>query len=464
MRQKSYIYLLLLLFTITALSPLFFYRLGQSSLVSWDEAWYGAIAKNILKSGDFLNLRFNDSRFADHPPAGFWLMALSIKIFGISEFGVRAASAILGFLTLALIFVLGLLISSPAVGLASVLALASSPWFISRARSGNLDIPLTFFFVLTFILAVLASKNRRFLPPLGISLGFLILTKTMIPFTIIPSLIIIFLGSRVLLSKEFFISLILTLGLILSWLVSQLLNFPHFTDKYLAIGLPQGQTKTPLWQNIIQTKTYLHYGIGTWFRPAALSLPVSLLFLKNKKILALLVFIGVFLIPFAFSSRGQIWHLIPVFPFLIVIALSAFYSLIAKKSRRLAASLTLTLTLLISLPQISRNWREFIDIPAFVSDEAILSRQASKHPYPLTIDDRFLPAAVFYSDKYVNYPETDSLIPLFSFDKPLLLITHQWRLDQIPDFKSRYQILKTDRDMVLILIEVPSDKNNQTLQ
>jgi 4-amino-4-deoxy-L-arabinose transferase-like glycosyltransferase len=464
MSRNLRVYLLLLLFAITVLSPLFFFRLGQSSLVSWDEAWYGAIAKNILKSGDFINLYFNDSRFADHPPAGFWLIALSLKIFGISEFGVRAASAILGLLTLALIFLLGLLISSPAVGLASVLALASSPWFVSRARSGNLDIPLTFFFVLTFTLAILASKNRLFLPLLGLSLGLLLLTKTMIPFTILPSLIIIFLGSRVLLSKEFFISLMLTLGLILSWFIAQLYNFPHFVDRYLAIGLPQGQTKTPLWQNIIQTKTYLHYGIGDWFRPAVLSLPVSLIFLKNKKILALLVFIGMFLIPFAFSSRGQIWHLIPVFPFLIVIALSAFYSLIAKKSRRLAASLTITLTLLISLPQISKNWREFIDIPAFVSDEAILSRQASKYPYPLTIDDRFLPAAVFYSGKYVNYPETDSLIPLFSLEKPQLLITHQWRLDQIPNFKSRYQILKTDRDMVLILIEAPSDKKIQTSQ
>ena len=40
------------------LLPLFFYKLGQSSLTSYDEAWYGSIAKQIIQNGDLINLNW----------------------------------------------------------------------------------------------------------------------------------------------------------------------------------------------------------------------------------------------------------------------------------------------------------------------------------------------------------------------------------------------------------------------
>jgi 4-amino-4-deoxy-L-arabinose transferase-like glycosyltransferase len=444
MPRNLKVYLLLLLFTITVLSPLFFYHLGQSSLASWDEAWYAAISKNILLSNNLLDLKFNGQPFADHPPAGFWLMAASMKIVGSDEFAVRLPSAICGISTLVLVFLIGMEITSPAVGLASAVALSSFPWFISRARSGNLDIPLTFFFVLTFYLATGASRNRRFLIPFGISLAFLLLTKTLVPFAIIPSLFIIFWNSSVISTKEMFYSITIAVAITASWFISQLINFPHFLGRYFSIGLPQSQSPSSLWQNLNRAKSYLHFGIGAWFRPIILSLPLLLFIRKPSDIrylISVILFIFVFLTPFAFSSRGQIWHLIPVFPFLIITSLTVFYSLIAKKSRRLAASLTLTLTLTISVPQIS-----------YVSDEAILSGEASRYPYPLTIDDRFLPVAVYYSGKTVIDGSAPDIDTYFDNSNPTLLITHQWRLDQAPSLKSRYRILKTDRDMALILI------------
>jgi 4-amino-4-deoxy-L-arabinose transferase-like glycosyltransferase len=450
--NKVWVYVLLLLVYLIFIFPSFFYKLGASSLVSFDEAWYATIAHNINITHDPLNLYFNNSRFADHPPAGFWFLAASQAILGNNEFGSRAAAAILGLATLVLVFILGTQISSPAAGLASAIALSSSPWFLYRARSGNLDITLTFFFVLTFILAISASKNKKYLIPFGLSLAFLFLTKTMVPFTILPALAIIFWNSPVLRTREFIYSLTLTLTLTLSWLISQLINYHGFIAKYFTIGLPTSKS-TSILSNILLTKTYIHEGIGVWFRPAIIFFPLALI-LKNKYLFSLFIFILVFLIPFTFSSRGQIWHLIPIQPFLLLILFSTLFLLLKKFLKRpaLAASLTLTLTLTITSPQISKNWHDFVDIPAYISDEAILSRKAASYPYPLSIDDRFLPIAVFYSQKQVNDLPTPDINSYFNNSNPSLLITHQWRLDQFPLLKTRYQILNKDRDMLLILI------------
>jgi 4-amino-4-deoxy-L-arabinose transferase-like glycosyltransferase len=458
MPRKSFVtYLLLLFFFLCLILPSFFYKLGASSLVSFDEAWYAAVARNIRTTKDPLNLYFNGSRFVDHPPAGFWFIAATQAIFGDNEFGSRAAAAILGLAALVLIFILGTLISSPAVGLASVVALSSSPWFIYRSRSGNLDITLTFYFLLTFILAISASKNKKFLIPLAVSLAFLILTKTMVPFTILPSLVIIFWNSTVIFSREFILSITIAITLTLTWFISQLINYPGFISKYFIVGLPKSKPTTIL-DNILLTKTYLHEGIGSFFRPIIFSLPLSL-FIKNKYFYSLLLFTIIFIIPFFFSSRGQIWHLIPVYPFLILIFFTVLYLLLKSyliSRSSLVSALIITLSLLISGPQILKNWNDFINIPAYISDEAILSREASRYLYPLSIDDRFLPVAVYYSGKVVNDLPTPDIGTYFDNSKPFLLITHQWRLDQKPGLKSRYQLLRSDRDMVLILIN-PAD-------
>src|SRR3989344_7129093 len=174
--------------------PLFFYKLGQSSLVSFDEAWYAGIAKNILIKGNPFTLEWNGTAFTDHPPLGFWLMAISFAAFGINEFSARFVQASLGLSTLIIVYFLGKELFNKTIGFISGIALASSPWFLFRARSGNLDAILTFFFILSLYLSVSSSRNKKYLTPLGLSLVFLFLTKSLIPFIILVPIWIIFWG------------------------------------------------------------------------------------------------------------------------------------------------------------------------------------------------------------------------------------------------------------------------------
>jgi len=441
----KYPLLLLLLLTIT--SPLFFFKLGQSSLVSFDEAWYAEIAKQLLYTGTPFSLNFNSQPFVDHPPAGFWLIASTQTIFGINEFGSRSAGAVAGLLVLAVIFIFGSLLFHPVVGFSSAIALASSPWFIYRARSANLDIFLTLFFLTTLLLGFISIKKPKYLGAFIAILTVLLLTKTASPFTIFPALLFLYWRSPLIRTPRFKFLVVLSGIILSSYFLIQLINVPGFLGRLLFVGAPKVGGAT-LFTNINLVKTYLHLGLGAWFKPAILSLPLLLLF-RKKKYLYILISLLSFIFPFTLSPKTQIWHLIPAHPLMILIAIGLVFTLINKFSKRMAIFLTLILTLTISVPQIKKNWFEFIDIPAFISDEAILSKAASPYPYPLVIDENFLPAAVFYSGKKVSWNSSRDLSTFVLDNQDTLVITHLWRLNEpAPD---KYQIIATDRDKILIL-------------
>lgn len=446
---------------LSLVSPLYFYKLGQSSLTSWDEAWYGAIARNILNSGNLFILSYNGGIYSDHPPAGFWIIALFEGLFGADEFGVRMGSAIFGMIGLYVVYLIGRELFSRTVGFASAVALSSTYWYLFRARSGNLDIFLTVFFILTFYLAFKSSKNSKFLIPFAVSFGLLILTKSLIPLTIIPALFIIFFRTKVKL-KNWILSSIVFLVVTIPWFVVQYFTNLGAFYKYFKTGTPGVGVNTDYLENFYQIKEYLHFGVGKWFWPGVLGVLGGFLTF-NRGLIAISVLCISFFTPFVLSEKGQIWHLVPLYPFMTLAFFGFLYiagnfvieKLFKQFKRQFKIFLAigmLAFCFYFSWMQIKRSWYEFIDIPAFISDEAILSEEAGKYPYTFYIDGSdFTPTAYFYSGKRVEKIWDERLPGLFKEGKPFVLITHQWRLDKykIPD--GSYEVIKTDRDKMLII-------------
>lgn len=449
------------LFLLSFLSPLYFYNLDNLSLVNWDEAWYASISRSILERGNIFILWWNGNIYSDHPPAGFWVISLFQLIFGANEFGTRAGSAVFALIGVLLTYLLGRELFSKTVGFTSALALSSTYWYIYRGRSGNLDIFLTVFFIAAFYFAVKSAKNARFLIPFSFSLGFLILTKSVIPLTILPALFIIFYGSKLRLEdlkKPVLIFFLVTLP----WIIAQRFFSPYGLTKYFLIGAPGVGQETEYLRNFKQIKEYLHFGVGKWFWPGVLGVFGGLISF-NRGLLAISVFCLSFFTPFALSEKGQIWHLIPLYPFMILgffglwehIGKLAIEKIFKKYRKVLRAVLSLSLIgfcLYFSWIQIKRSWYEFIDIPGYISDEAILSKKAGTFPYDFYIDGAdFTPVAVFYSHKDVNKLWEGGLAPLFESGKKFVLITHQWRLDKFDIPKDGYEIIAADRDKILVI-------------
>lgn len=476
---------LILVFLLLLLTPLFFYKLGQSSLVSFDEAWYADIGRNILNKVDLFNLYWNGNYYIDHPPAGFWFIALGQAFFGINEFGARFSSALFGLLTVVTVFFLGRdlfkdlgVFGSRLIGITSAIALSSSPWFLYRARSANLDATLTFLFVLTIYLAYKSSKSKKYLIFFTLSLVLLILTKSVVPFTILPVLLVIFWKNFPYKLKDLVVPSLIFLSILGLWFFSQLDNHDHFLERYLSIGLPGVGVKTSFLENLKLMKEYLHNGIGKWFWPGVISIFLGPFLLKKRFFILSTLFIS-FFTPFLFSQKGHIWHLIPLHPFMILSFFGFFYTVVylllikssfnifpsilniipSTKKFKLNSSLNpflagipiILICAYYSFLQIRRIWYEFVDIPAFVSDEAILSKEAGKYPEKFYLDGDFGPSAVFYSGKIVEQVRNERLKGLFEGKERFLVITNNWRLTELGIGEGEYMLLKSDRDKVLIL-------------
>ncbi|NJL99084.1 MAG: phospholipid carrier-dependent glycosyltransferase [Synechococcaceae cyanobacterium SM2_3_2] len=69
---------------------------GSPYLFDWDELIYASLAREMVRSGDWLQLRIGGEPFLEKPPLFFWLQAASFQVFGIQEAAARLPSAVAG--------------------------------------------------------------------------------------------------------------------------------------------------------------------------------------------------------------------------------------------------------------------------------------------------------------------------------------------------------------------------------
>ena len=83
---------------------LFIPFIGQVHLFDWDELNFAEIAREMIVTGDYLNVQVNFQPFYEKPPLFFWLQVLSMKLFGINEFAARFPNALVGIAALNFMF------------------------------------------------------------------------------------------------------------------------------------------------------------------------------------------------------------------------------------------------------------------------------------------------------------------------------------------------------------------------
>jgi 4-amino-4-deoxy-L-arabinose transferase-like glycosyltransferase len=131
----------LLLLTICT----FFVLLGSRSLNEPDEGRYAEIAREMIQTGDWLVPHFWYVPHFDKPPMTYWLVALSLKIFGQNEWAVRLPLALAGLSGALAAWFLGKSIGGRRVAVWSVLILQSSLLYFAMARMLTTDMFLTQF-------------------------------------------------------------------------------------------------------------------------------------------------------------------------------------------------------------------------------------------------------------------------------------------------------------------------------
>jgi 4-amino-4-deoxy-L-arabinose transferase-like glycosyltransferase len=185
-----------------AISAFYLFGLGQLPLVGPDEPRYAQVAREMFLRVDLITPTLGGHTWFEKPALLYWLMMVSYKLFGISEFSARLGPAICGLSTIPGVWFLGREMERakngdqvPGIGRWSALSLATCLGMIVFSRGASFDIVVTFtitWSLVFFALHELASSptNRKlllagFYATIGLSLLAKGLIGLVIPFGVV---------------------------------------------------------------------------------------------------------------------------------------------------------------------------------------------------------------------------------------------------------------------------------------
>jgi 4-amino-4-deoxy-L-arabinose transferase-like glycosyltransferase len=159
----------------------YFIGLGASSLWDSNEAFYAETPREMIERGDYVNPTFNYQPRFNKPPLCYWVVALSYKAFGVTEWAERLPIALGAMVIIITAFSLARATFSLEAGLLAAIAMAATPRFLMFSRRIIIDVYIAMFMGLTLLFFTLAelrpARRRLYLTLMYASAGLGLLTK-----------------------------------------------------------------------------------------------------------------------------------------------------------------------------------------------------------------------------------------------------------------------------------------------
>lgn len=430
--QILHIVLLLLVASIVL-----FPNIKNSPVYSWDEARHAVNALEMLRSGDWITLTYNNQPDMANLkfPLGAWLIVINYKLFGINEFSLRLWSAIFTILTTVSVYFIGSLIKNRWLGIIAALVFISSMLAVVKhaGLSGDYDAGASFFLTLSLLLFLLFYKNRyrRFLYLSMASVGLGVMYKSFIPGLLPLVVIFIFLlfskDKKLLFNPKILLySFLIIIGIVSPWLIARSAVDTSFISKLIGVDYWNRLTSAvddhgePFWFYITQMKN----GFYPWlyFLPFGLILLFKNYFKdRNENSIFLLIwFFTIFLI-FSVAQTKNYWYILPTFPVMALIVASFWIMLLEKVSKaRFSRTLSFVLVsfLIFNIVLALLNVKYYLytyenrnQLPRFINQESIkkelesldvllvsnnLGTQSNLFYLKRLLDDRFVFSSTLY--------------------------------------------------------------------
>ncbi len=166
------------------------HRLAQNGYAN---IFYSAGVKSMLRSlHNFVFVSFDPGGLVtvDKPPLALWVQAVSAKLFGFSPLSLLVPEAIVGVLTVALLYVVLNRRLGAAAAFAGALALALFPSFVAVSRDNGVDPVLILLLLAACAAALRACESGRWRALLGcaVLVGLAFNTKTLAAYLVVPSI------------------------------------------------------------------------------------------------------------------------------------------------------------------------------------------------------------------------------------------------------------------------------------
>jgi 4-amino-4-deoxy-L-arabinose transferase-like glycosyltransferase len=354
----------------------FFQSLGRLPLLETDEGRYMEIPREMLERGDFITPTLNYVKYFEKPPLHYWVNAIAIKVFGLTEFAGRFTGALWGVLGITLAYFLGRKLFGRREGLYGALVLGTSAGFLIQSRTNITDTTLTI--CLTAALAFFAlaiqenEKNKsRYYYLFYVSAALAVLAKGLIGIVLPGAIIFCYLliTRRWSLMKEMRLptGILLFLVVCAPWFIMVSVKNPEFARFFFIhehferfLTKVHGRYK-PIW-------FYIPVLLGCML-PWSLFIPSAVINAwKERKTagaesrLFLALWVIVIFLFFSKSNSKLIPYILPVYLPLAILIGCAFGSAVEQgieslRSNAIAAAILLTLlgTAGIAYPFIAAN-------------------------------------------------------------------------------------------------------------
>jgi 4-amino-4-deoxy-L-arabinose transferase-like glycosyltransferase len=452
----------LTLFSLTV----FFSKLGLNGLANYDDCFYAEEAKEILKTGNWMTLHYNGVAAYNNAPFFMWLVALSYKIFGLSVYAAKFPSALMGFLTVFLIYYLGKTLFDSTQGFLAAFILSTTYPFFKYARHSMLDVTLAFFVTLSMTALVLAlRKNPKFFWLWGLSIGLAILTKSALGlFPMIITFLFLLLAGRwkTFVNLHFWGGVLTAAGIAAAWVVSQYVvggqDFINTHLKFIIMG-KVSDDRPEAWYAHLGFIKDLFVFYWPWI-PAAIYGLFRIVRgdLKDRETtLLLLLWSLTVLVVMSFMKTRYIWYLMQSLPALALVAANGLYHWVDTPENReklfqsIVAVGIAFIVLLNALPNALDADRErdtriiapYVKHFADGGDRLIALREEF---YGLNN------ALLFFSDHAAQplYQDVADIQKEFSTNQTVLCVAHREDLDEIQKTVSVWYSVKYGDDLILI--------------
>jgi 4-amino-4-deoxy-L-arabinose transferase-like glycosyltransferase len=113
--------------------------LGKVHLFDWDEINFAECAREMIAAKQYFLVTINYLPFWEKPPLFIWMQALSMKLFGVSDYAARFPNALCGIATMLVLYNIGKLLKDKRFGLLWVLVYVGSLLPHFYFKSGIID-------------------------------------------------------------------------------------------------------------------------------------------------------------------------------------------------------------------------------------------------------------------------------------------------------------------------------------
>lgn len=342
----------LLLLVILSLL-LVFDNLGRGSIITtdFDEGVHTRVIQYMAKTGIWWYLSSSEGvPYYNKPPLKIWLSALTVNVFGDSEFVLRIWDAVFGLLTFIVLYFWGkVLFSSKAVGLLAVLILMGGRDFLlnHNMRTGVMDSLMMFFVVSSLLFFSLREQRSYFYYLSGLCIGFGALTKSVQAFVALIIIVLYLILTKQyaeLKTRPFWGMLGFALLLPALWYIPQILFSPGFFEVSIVKQIfhrVQGKIHRPHVQGPFYFFSVIYHGFFPWSLLAVPAIGIGFwqaICRKKREMIFLLTWIFTVFIGFSLSKMKVAWYMNPLYPALALLIAMVGYTIITALKNKYPAS------------------------------------------------------------------------------------------------------------------------------